>query len=99
MLTLSDTWMDLFGLAGLLNPLTLIIGAVLGWYADEAKKLLIAGFAAAALSLIAETAIGFIGIPVWAHHDAGALALFPFRFVGGLVISGVVYFIARRIRN
>lgn len=99
MLTLSDTWMDLFGLAGLINPFALIIGAILGWYADQAKKILVAGFAAAALSLIIETAISFTGLPVWGEHDAGALALFPFRFVGGLIACGLVYLVARRLRR
>lgn len=99
MLTLSDTWMDLFGLSGLLNPTALIIGGALGWYADRAKKLWIAAFAAAALSLMVETALSFTGMPVWSQHSAGALAMFPFRFVGGLVASAIVFMIAKRMKK
>ncbi|MBD1545992.1 phosphatidylglycerophosphatase [Roseibium aggregatum] len=99
MLTLSDTWMDLFGLSGLLNPTALIIGGALGWYADGAKKLWIAAFAAAALSLMVEATLGLTGMPVWSQHSAGPLALFPFRFVGGGIASAVVYLIAKRAKK
>jgi hypothetical protein len=96
MITLSDTWTDLFGLAGLFNPLALIIGAWLGWRANQASKIFIAGFAAAALSLILETAWGFTGLPGVPSHDAGALAMFPFRFAGGAIIAGIAWMIAKR---
>ncbi len=88
--------MDLFGLAGLINPLALIIGAGLGWHANQTSKIFVAGFAAAALSLILETAWGFTGLPSWSAHDAGALAMFPFRFVGGAVAGAIAMFVARR---
>ncbi|MBD8875532.1 phosphatidylglycerophosphatase [Roseibium polysiphoniae] len=96
MLTLSDTWLDLFGLAGFLNPLALIIGAGMGWRADQVSKIAIAGFAGAILSLFIETAWNFTGLPTPIPHDAGALAMLPFRFVGAAVVAGIAYFIASR---
>lgn len=99
MLTFSDTWADLFGLAGFLNPLAIIIGAGLGWHADQLSKAWIAGFAAAAISLILETAWGFTGLPGISSHDAGALAMFPFRFVIGALMACLTYWLHRRIRN
>ncbi len=96
MTTLSDTWFDLFELSGLLNPFALLIGAYLGWRADHPKKLWIAGFAAAAISLILDAAVGFVQLPHFYSQDAGALAMFPFRFVGGLVAAGITYLVGRR---
>lgn len=96
MMTFSDTWADLFGLSGFLNPFALLIGAYLGWRADQPVKLWIAGFAAAALSLILETALGLLHLPQPISQDAGALAMFPFRFAGGALIGGIAYLISRR---
>ena len=96
MTTLSDTWFDLIGLSGLLNPFALLIGAYLGWRADRAQKLWIAGFAAAALSLILEAAVGMLQLPQPISQDAGALAMFPFRFVGGVLASGLTFWISQR---
>ncbi|WP_305989644.1 phosphatidylglycerophosphatase [Roseibium sp. MMSF_3544] len=96
MTTFSDTWFDLFGLSGLLNPFALLIGAYLGWRADEARKLWIAGFAAAALSLILEAAVGMLQLPQPISQDAGALAMFPFRFVGGALAGSVAFWLSRR---
>ena len=96
MMTLSDTWLDLFGLSGLLNPFALLIGGYLGWRADQPRKLWIAGFAAAALSLILETAVGLLQLPQPISQDAGALAMFPFRFVGGVIAGSVTYWLNRR---
>ncbi|WP_029066265.1 hypothetical protein [Labrenzia sp. DG1229] len=95
---LSDTWLDLFGMSGLLNPFALVIGGYLGWRADGAQKLWIAGFAAAALSLILEAAVGMLQLPQLISQDAGALAMFPFRFVGG-VLAGSLTFWLNRQRN
>lgn len=93
---LSDTWLDLFGLSGLLNPFAILIGLYLGWMADRLQKLWIAGFAAATLTLILDGALGAIAVPQPFAHDAGALAVFPFRFAGGLVASAIAYWISRR---
>ncbi|GAA0783815.1 phosphatidylglycerophosphatase [Roseibium denhamense] len=98
MMTLSDTWLDLFGLSGLINPFALLIGVYLGWRADDASKLWIAGFAAAALSLILETAVGLLQLPQPISQDAGALAMFPFRFAGG-AIAGFIAYKLRRTRD
>ncbi|KZM47540.1 phosphatidylglycerophosphatase [Labrenzia sp. OB1] len=99
MTMLSDTWLDLFGLSGLFNPFALIIGVYLGWRADLPQKLWIAGFAAAALSLILEAAVGMLQLPLPISQDAGALAMFPFRFVGGLLAGGLAYWIQRKRRR
>ncbi|GAB2184977.1 phosphatidylglycerophosphatase [Roseibium sp. LAB1] len=99
MMTFSETWYDLFGLAGLLNPFALLIGGYLGWRADRPQKLWIAGFAAAALTLILDVAIGALPVPQPFAHDAGALAVFPFRFVGGLIASAVTYWLGRRAKR
>ncbi|SHM03045.1 phosphatidylglycerophosphatase [Roseibium suaedae] len=93
---ISSTWISLIGLAGLFNPLSLIIGAWMGWRADQRNKLLIAGFAAATLSLFVETGLGLIGLPQVIPHDAGALAMFPFRFVGGALAALIAFVIAGR---
>ncbi|MEP3049595.1 MAG: phosphatidylglycerophosphatase [Roseibium sp.] len=93
---LSDTWHDLLGLSGLLNPFALMIGLYLGWRADQPAKLWIAGFAAAALSLILETAVGLLQLPQPVSQDAGALAMFPFRFVGGAIAGTLAYWLSRR---
>ncbi len=98
-MTLSDTWLDLFGLAGLLNPISLAIGAYLGWKADQAAKIAIAGFAGAILSLIFEAGWGLLGLPALFPHDAGALATIPFRFVGASAVAIAAYVIARRRRT
>lgn len=95
-MTLSDTWYDLIGLSGLLNPFALLIGAYLGWRADSAQKLWIAGFAAAVLSLILEAAVGMLHLPHPISQDAGALAMFPFRFVAGVLASGLTFWLNRR---
>ncbi len=95
-MTLSDTWLDLFGLAGVLNPLSLLIGVVLGWKADQPAKLAIAAFAGAVLSLFIEAGWRTIGLPELIPHDAGALAMIPFRFLGAGVIASVAYMIARK---
>ncbi len=96
MIPLSDTWLDLFGFSGLLNPFALAIGGYLGWRADQGQKLAIAGFAAAALSLIFETALGLLQLPQPVSQDAGALAMFPFRFVGGMTIAAVAFWLRRK---
>lgn len=95
-MTSSGTWLDLFTLAGVLNPISLIIGAYMGWYADQPAKLALAGFAGAALSLLIETALGLVGLPLPIPHDAGALAMFPFRFVGAGVLACIIYFVRQR---
>ncbi|MBO6508463.1 MAG: phosphatidylglycerophosphatase [Roseibium sp.] len=91
MTMLSDTWHDLLGLSGLLNPFALIIGGYLGWRADQPKKLWIAGFAAAAFSLMLEAAVGILQLPQPISQDAGALAMFPFRFIGGTLAGFLAY--------
>jgi len=95
-MTLSGTWIDLFGLSGLLNPFALIIGGYLGWRADQPQKLWIAGFAAAALSLLLEAGVGLLHLPQPFFHDAGALAMFPFRFVGGAVAASLAIWLNKR---
>ncbi|GGB58944.1 hypothetical protein GCM10011316_33740 [Roseibium aquae] len=97
MFGLSDTWVDLLTLSGLLNPLAILIGLALGWKADQAAKIWIAGFAAAALSLMAETAWSFTGLPQPIDQDAGALAMFPFRFASGAVVCAIVMLMRRRM--
>lgn len=98
MMTMSETWIDLFGVSGLFNPIALMIGVYLGWHANQVSKIWIAGFAAAALSLIAETAWSFTGLPHPIDQDAGALAMFPFRFVAGAVAAALAYRV-RRMRG
>ncbi|MFD1693900.1 phosphatidylglycerophosphatase [Roseibium aestuarii] len=92
----SAVWIDLLTLAGLLNPLSLLIGAWMGWRADQAAKLAIAGFAGAVLSLLLETAWWTVGLPLPIPHQAGALAMFPFRFAGAFVAALIAYGLARR---
>lgn len=91
MMHLSETWADLFGLSGLFNPLALLIGAILGWKADQPSKIWIAGFAAVIGSLILETAWSFTGLPNLVSQDAGALAMFPFRYIAGAAAAGLAY--------
>jgi hypothetical protein len=65
------------------EPVCAVDRSYLGWRADQPVKLWIAGFAAAALSLMFETAVGLLQLPQPISQDAGALAMFPFRFIGG----------------
>jgi hypothetical protein len=99
MISFSETWADLIGLSGLLNPFALLIGAYLGWRADRAQKLWIAGFAAAALSLMLEAAVGMANLPNPISQDAGALAMFPFRFAGGGLASALTFWLSRQRRR
>jgi hypothetical protein len=98
MTMLSDTWLDLIGFSGLLNPFALLIGGYLGWRADQSRKLWIAGFAAAALSLMLEAAVGMLQLPLPISQDAGALAMFPFRFLGGTLAGSLTYWLNRNRR-
>jgi len=95
----SETWLTLFGIAGLLNPLALLIGGWLGWTANQKAKLFIAGFAAAAASVIADAGLRLLGISLWTGLDAGVLAVFPFRFVGATIVAAIVYMLRKRRAN
>ncbi len=74
---------------GLLNPFAILIAAYMGFYANQRGKIFIAGFAAAALSLFLEVFIRFVGIHMPWNPEIGPLALFPFRFVTGVIVSAV----------
>ncbi len=74
---------------GLLNPFAILIAAYMGYYANQKAKIFIAGFAAAALSLFLEGIIKLIGIPMPWNPEVGPLALFPFRFATGIVVSAI----------
>ena len=92
-----DTWASLIGLAGLLNPVALLIGAALGWYADARVKIGVAAFGAAFISLVFDTALRLSGAPQLAP-EVGALAAFPFRFLGAGVAAAIVFSLRRAIR-
>ena len=87
------------GLAGLVNPFALLIGAVLGWYADSRKKLIIAGFAAATLSVLLDAALNVSGVSPVGGYDGGPLAVFPFRFAGAALIAGLVHGMRKRLKR
>ncbi|MBA5778022.1 phosphatidylglycerophosphatase [Stappia sp. F7233] len=89
----------LLGLPGLLNPFALLIGAVLGWYANARAKLFIAGFAAAALSVLLDAAMNTSGISPIGGYQGGALAVFPLRFLGAGLMASIVFAVRQRIRN
>lgn len=89
----------LFGLAGLLNPFALLIGAALGWYADARAKLIIAGFAAAAISVLIDVSLSASGVRALGGYDGGPLAVLPFRFVGALVLAAIVHGIRKRAQR
>ncbi|QUS54581.1 phosphatidylglycerophosphatase [Pseudovibrio brasiliensis] len=74
---------------GLLNPFAILIAAYMGYYSNQRAKIFIAGFAAAALSLFLEGAIKLVGIPMPWNPEVGPLALFPFRFATGLIVSAI----------
>ncbi len=97
--TISQTWLDLIGLSGILNPLALLIGGFMGWKADQPAKLAIAAFGGAVLSLFLEAGWLALGLPYPIPHDAGALAMIPFRFIGAGVVASVAYLLARRSGN
>ena len=52
--------------------------------------------AAAALSLMLEAAVGMLQLPQPISQDAGALAMFPFRFAGGFLASLLAYWVSQR---
>ncbi|KZL06684.1 hypothetical protein PsAD2_04197 [Pseudovibrio axinellae] len=87
--------------SGLLNPFAILIAAYMGYYANQKAKIFIAGFAAAALSLFLEGGLKLIGIPMPWNPEVGPLALFPFRFATGIVVSAIAMKIGakRRERN
>lgn len=97
MMHLSETWQTLFGIAGLLNPIALFVGAWLGWSANQKAKLLIAGFAAATVSIVIDAGLRLIGFSLWGGLDAGALAVFPFRFAGAAILATIVYIGRKRL--
>ncbi|OKL42861.1 hypothetical protein [Pseudovibrio exalbescens] len=84
---MTDSWTVLIGFAGLINPLALLIGALMGLRCDQKAKFLIAGFGAAAVSLFVEALVRLTGLPLVPSHEVGALALFPFRLVGGAIAA------------
>lgn len=95
----QDTLSVLFGLAGLANPFALLIGGALGWFADARAKLVIAGFAAAVLSLLLDLSMSFSGIAPLGGYEGGALAVLPFRFVGGMLAAMLVHGLRARVKR
>ncbi|MGY4749232.1 phosphatidylglycerophosphatase [Pannonibacter sp. Q-1] len=95
MIDVSAMWADLFEFAGLLNPIALVIGAVMGYFAAQRRQIIIAAFAAAVFSLMADALLRSIGLPQFAAQ-AGPLAAFPFRFAGGGILALVVHLVFRR---
>ncbi|MCY1706008.1 phosphatidylglycerophosphatase [Pannonibacter sp. SL95] len=93
----EDTWASLIGLAGLLNPVALLIGAALGWYADARVKIGVAAFGAACLSLVIDAAMRMSGAPQFAP-EVGALAAFPFRFLGAGIAGALIYMLRGILR-
>jgi hypothetical protein len=98
-MTPADSLSLLFGLAGLANPFALLIGAALGWYADARGKIVVAGFAAAALSVLIDASLNFSGVAPVGGYQGGVLAVLPFRFLGAMVAALFVYSIRRRARS
>ncbi len=96
-MTIDDTLPLLLGLAGLLNPFALLIGAGLGWYADARNKIIIAGFAAAALSLLIDAALHTSGLSPVGGYEGGALAVFAPRWVGASLAAAVTFLVRRRL--
>lgn len=92
----AHAYIVLLGLAGILNPFALAVGGVLGWYADQKRKIVIAGFAAAVASLILDIAINLAGLPPIGGYEGGALAVFPARWVGASLVALVVYALRRQ---
>jgi hypothetical protein len=87
----ANAYHVLLGLAGLLNPIALLFGAGLGWYADARAKLVIAGFGAAAFSLVIDAAMHLSGLSPLGGYDGGAMAVFPFRWLGAGLAAALVY--------
>ncbi|WP_310619543.1 phosphatidylglycerophosphatase [Flexibacterium corallicola] len=88
---MSGNWIVLLGVAGLLNPIALGVGVWMGWHLDRKAKIFVIGFAAAAFSLFIEAFLQLVGVPDLFGSQAGALALFPFRFMGGAVIALIAF--------
>lgn len=95
----ANAYHVLLGLAGLSNPVALLFGAALGWYADARAKLVIAGFAAAACSIVIDAAMHFSGLAPVGGYDGGAMAVFPFRWVGAGLAAALVYAVRGRQRK
>ncbi len=98
MIDTPDAFTVLLGVAGLLNPFALLIGAGLGWYADAPAKLFIAGFAAAALSVVLDAALHLSGVPPVGGFDGGALAVLPVRWFAGGLAAALVYWVRKKIK-
>jgi hypothetical protein len=95
----QETLSVLLGLAGLANPFTLLIGAGLGWFADARAKLVIAGFAAAVLSLLLDVSMNYGGLSPVGGYEGGPLAVLPFRLVGGMLAAMLVHGLRQRMRR
>lgn len=89
----------LLGLPGLLNPFALLVGAVLGWYADARAKLFVAAFAAAALSVLLDAAMNASGIAPIGGYEGGVLGVLPLRFLGAGLAASIVFALRQKIRR
>jgi hypothetical protein len=78
-----------------LDPAVVLIGLWMGWHADQAVKIVLAGFIAALAGVAVSFLLRFVGIS-WFEGEflfGGAHALF--RFIAGIVWA-VIGFTARR---
>ncbi len=79
-----------------LDPVLVLVAAVLGWKADQFGKVFIAAIAALGLSVLASWAVHAVGLP-WPAPIARSLpTFFPVRTVAALLWA-VAGFGARRL--
>ncbi len=95
---MNGLWQQVFGLSGLLNPFALILGAGLGWYSLERRKLIIAGLAGALLSFVLGFMLQGRGSDGESFPLIPSLIEFPFRLVGATA-AAFVFLGVRRWRD
>lgn len=77
-------------LISLLNPAVILVGFLMGRKADQAGKVLLAGFAASAAGFLLYWLGGQVGV-FRIHALGGEAAIFLVQFIWGLVWAGLGY--------
>lgn len=73
------------------DPVLVILAFTLGWRADQAGKIFIAGIAAFGIALLVDWVLTLLGVPLMAPLSRTGPTLFPVRAVAALAWAGAGY--------